>query len=187
MFTLNSKNYVTVVDYFFDYIEVSELQDTTSTSVIQALKEHFSGHGIPDTVVSDNGSQFSSQEFHEFTLSWEFNHVTSSPHHPKSNRKAESSVKIVKQFFFRKAERDRQDPWLALLDHLNTSIEGFGASPAQRLMSRRTHTLLPTAASLLRPTVNHSSVDSLQMKKQKAKFYHDRHVTQLPELEMGKK
>ena len=60
LFTLNTKNYITVVDYFSDFIEVSELQDTTSTSVIQALKEHFTRHGIPDTVVSDNGSQFSS-------------------------------------------------------------------------------------------------------------------------------
>ena len=69
LFTLHSKNYITVVDYFSDFIEVSELQDTTSTSVIKALKEQFSRHGIPDTVVSDNGSQFSSQEFHEFALS----------------------------------------------------------------------------------------------------------------------
>ena len=99
LFTLNSKNYITVVDYFSDFIEVSELQDTTSTSVIQALKEHFSRHGIPDTAVSDNASQFSSQEFHEFSLSWEFNHVSSSPYRPKSNGKAESSVKTVKQLF----------------------------------------------------------------------------------------
>ena len=184
LFTLHSKNYITVVDYFSDFIEVSELQDTTSTSVIKALKEQFSRHGIPDTVVSDNGSQFSSQEFHEFALSWEFNHVTSSPHHPKSNGKAESSVKIVKQLF-KKAERDRQDPWLALLDYRNTPTEGVRASPAQRLMSRRTRTLLPTAASLLRLTVNHSSVDSLQLKRQKVKFYHDKHVRLLPELVIG--
>ena len=84
-----------------------------------------SRHGIPDTVVLDNGSQFSSQEFHEFSLSWELNHVTSSPHDPKSNGKAESSVKIVKQLF-EKAERDRKDPWLALLDYRNTPTEGVG-------------------------------------------------------------
>ena len=178
LLTLNSKNYITVVDYFSDFIQVSELQDTTSTSVIQALKEHFSRHGIPDTVVSDNGSQYSSQEFNDFAISWEFNQVTSSPHHPKSNGKAESSVKIVKQLS-KKAERDRQDPWLALIDHRNTPTKSGGASPAQRLMSKRTRTLLPTAARLLRPTVSHSSVDSLQLKRQKAKFYHDKHVRQL--------
>ena len=88
-------------------------------SVTQALKDHLSRHGIPDTVVSDNGSQFNSQEFHEFSLSWESNHVSSSPHYPKSNGKAESSVKIVKQLF-KKAEHDRKDPWLASLDYHNT-------------------------------------------------------------------
>ena len=107
LFTLHSKNYITAVYYFSDFIEVSELQDTTSTSVIQALKEQFSRHGIPETVVSHSGSQFSSQEFHEFTLSWEFNHVTSSPHHPKSNGRTESSVKIVKQLFKKQSVTDK--------------------------------------------------------------------------------
>ena len=173
------------MDHFSDFIEASKLQDTTSTSVTQALKDHLSRHGIPDTVVSDNGSQFSSQELHEFSLSWELNHVTSSPHYPKSNGKAEWSVKIVKQLF-KKAEHDRKDPWLALLDYRNTPTEGVGASPAQRLMSRKTHTLLPTTASLLHPTVNHSSVDSLQLKRKKTKFSPDRNIMQLPELEIGR-
>ena len=148
------------------------------------LKEQFSRPGIPDTVVSDNGPQFSSQEFHEFSLTWEFNHVTSSPHHPKSNGKAESSVKAVKQLF-KKAEQDGKDPWLALLDYRNTPTEGINTSPAQRLMSLRTHTLLPTASSLLPPEVCTHSTDKLELKRQKAKFYHDRHVMPLPELEIG--
>ena len=135
-------------------------------------------------MVSDYGSQLSSQEFHEFSLSWEFSQVTSSPHCPKSNGKAELSVKIVKQLF-KKEERDRKDPWLSLLDYNNIPTEGVGASPAQRLRSRRTHTLLPTATSLQRPTVNHSPVDSLRLKRQEAKFYYDKHVRRLPELKIG--
>ena len=128
-FTLSGKNYITVVDYFSDFVEVTELEDTTSHAVIQALKEQFSRHGIPDTVVLDNGSQYSSQEFHEFSLSWEFNHVTGSPHHPKSNGKAESLVKVVK-LLFNKAKHEGKDPWLALFDYRNTPTEGIGASPA---------------------------------------------------------
>jgi len=116
------------------------------------LKEHFSRHGIPCTVVFYDGPQFSSQESHEFSLTWEFNHVTSSPHYPKLNGKAESSVKAVKEQL-EKAERDGKDPWLALLDYRNNPTEGINASPAQRLLSRRTRALLPTASSLLRPKV----------------------------------
>ena len=134
LFTVSGKNYITVVDYFSDFVEVSELEGTTSQAVIQVRKEQFSRHGIPDIVVSDNGPQFSSQEFHEFSVTLEFNHVTSSPHHPKSNDKAESSVKAVKQLL-KKAERHGKDPWLALLDYRNTPAEGINASLAQRLMS----------------------------------------------------
>lgn len=45
---------------------------------------------------------------------------------------------------FKKAYWDGKDPWLALLDHRDTPTEGVDASPAQRLMSRRTCTLVPT-------------------------------------------
>ena len=173
-----------MVAYFSDFVEVSELEGTTSRAEIQELKEQFSRHGIPDTVVSDNGPQFSSQEFLEFSVTWEFNHVISSPHHPKSNGKAETSVKAVKQLF-KKAERDGKDPWLALLDYRNTLTEEINARPAQRLMSRRTRTLLPTASSRLRPEVCTQSTEKLERKRQKAKFYHDRHAKQLPEQEIG--
>ena len=137
------------------------------------LKEQFSRHGIPDPFVSDNGPQFSSQEFHEFSLTWEFNNVTSSLHHPKSNGKAESSVKAVKQLF-KKAKRDGKDSWLAPLDYRNTISEGIDASLAQRLMSRRTRTLLPTGSSLLRPEVCTHSTEKLEWKRQKAKLHHER-------------
>ena len=53
LFTVNGKNYITLVEYFSDFVEVNEIEDTTSHAVIQVLKQQFSRHGIPDTVVSD--------------------------------------------------------------------------------------------------------------------------------------
>ena len=184
LFTVSGKTFITVVDYYSDFVEIDELSDTMSDTVIQVLKKQFSRHGIPDTVVSDNGSQFTSQEFHEFSLEWEFNHVTSSPHYPKSNGKAESSVKVVKQLF-KKAYRDGKDPWLALLDNRNTPTEGLDTSPAQRLMSRRTRTLLPTASGLLYPEVAQGTEEKIKAKREKAKYYYDRTAKKLPELEIG--
>ena len=52
-------------------------------------------------------------------------------------------------------------------------------------MSRRTRTNPPKASSLLRPEVCTQSTEKLERKRQKAKFYHDRHAKQLPELEIG--
>ena len=73
--------------------------------------------------------------------------MTSPPKHAKSNGKAESAVKVAKKIF-KKAHRDNKDPWLALLDQRNTPTQGVNSSPVQRLMSRRTRTLLPVSELL---------------------------------------
>ena len=116
-FKLHRKDYIFIVAFYSDFIEV-----------IQFLKEQFSRHGLPDILVTDNGPQFRSQEFKQFTHSWEFVHVLSSPHHQKSNRKVEAAVKHAKSLF-KKALRDNKDPWLALLDQRNTPTESLGSSP----------------------------------------------------------
>ena len=95
------------------------------------------------------------------------------------------TVKQTDKQLFKKAERDGEDPWLALLDHRNTPTEGLGTSPAQRLISRRTRTLIPTAASVLRPEIIPDSTEQLEWKRREATFYHDRIAKQLPELEIG--
>ena len=148
LFTLQSKDYIVLVDYYSDFVEVSPLKDANSKAIIKFMKAQFIRHGIADVLVSDNGPQFTSREFAEFATQWEFQHVTSSPYHPKSNGKAESAVKIVKGLF-KKANRDNKDPWLSLLDYRNTPTAGIQTSPAQRLMSRRTKTLVPIATYLL--------------------------------------
>lgn len=184
LFTLKSKDYIVLVDYYSDYIEVSPITDATSSAIIKFLKVQFSRHGIPDVLVSDNGPQYISNEFAQFAREWEFKHVSSSPYHPKSNGKAESAVKIAKNLF-KKAMQDNRDPWLALLDYRNTPTQGMQTSPAQRLMSRRTKTLVPIATSLLYPEVAEGVAAKIELKRQKAKGYYDKQVKTLPDLEIG--
>ena len=71
------------------------------------------------------------------------------PDRPWANGKVESAVKMAKNLF-RKAREDKADPYLAMLDHRNTLAKGL-LSPTQKLMSRRTKTLLPTREDLLKP------------------------------------
>jgi len=185
LFALQGRNYLVLVDYYSDFIEVDELVDgTTSTEVIQLLKHQFSRHGLPDTLVSDNGPQFACKEFNQFSTAWEFDHVSSSPLHPKANGKAESSVKIVKQLF-KKAKADGQDPLIALLNYRNTPTEGLDSSPAQRLMSRRTRTLLPTVSSLLYPQIATDVPMKIEQKRRQTKFFYDKSAKILPQIEVG--
>ena len=110
---------------------------------------YFARYGIPDMFVSDNGPQFAAQEFQRFSKTWQFQLNTTS-HFSKSNGKAENAVKEAKQLL-KKAKKDKADAYLALLAYRNTPTQGLDTSPVQRLMSRRTKTLLPTTANLLRP------------------------------------
>ena len=71
-----------VSDYYSNYIEVEHLNKATTNTVTKALKEMFARYGVPDVLVSDNGPQFSSEEFAAFAKTWRFEHITSSPHYP---------------------------------------------------------------------------------------------------------
>ena len=94
---LNGVNYVVIVDYFSRYPEVIKLRSTTSNTLIDAVKAVFSRHGIPESVHSDNGPQFSSREFAKFAASYGFKHTTSSLYFPQSNGLAERTVQTVKR------------------------------------------------------------------------------------------
>lgn len=61
LFEVKGEQYLIVVDYYSTFIEFAHLRQTTSGSVINHCRSMFSRHGIPEMVVSDNGSQFISQ------------------------------------------------------------------------------------------------------------------------------
>ena len=104
LFTYGLETFKVTVDYYSDYFELYLMQVATTESVIKATKSPFAGHGIAD-MITDNGPQYSGDQFAAFTREWEFQHTTSSPLHSQSNGKAESAVKIAKNLV-KKAKRE---------------------------------------------------------------------------------
>jgi len=139
------------VDYYSNFFEVDYLTDSTADIVVTKLKAHFARHGIPDTLVSDNGPQFSAFKFKEFSQKWGFTHVTSAPGNSRANGAAEAAVKIAKRVM-KRSVRAGEDPYLGLLNQRNTPTESVGSSPVQRLFGRRTKSDIPMTQSLLKPT-----------------------------------
>ena len=150
LFHLGQQTFLIMVDYWSNFFEVVEIHKKTAQAVITQLKVQFARHGIPEVLITDNGPEFDNQEFKNFSSQWQFEQRTSSPRYPQSNGKVENAVKTCKGLLM-KAKEDKKDPLLAILDWRNTPSEGFSTSPAQRLMGRRTRTLLPTAETLLQP------------------------------------
>ena len=166
MFELGQQQFFILVDYWSGFFEVQEVKEATSTRIISPCKVQFSRHGISDVLVTDNGTQFTSSAFSRFAKEWQFEHRTSSPYYPQSNVRAENAVKTCKSLM-KKAKVDGQDPLLALLDWRNTPTEGIGTSPVQRLMGRRTRTLLPTHENLLIPPSHKDTAAKLSAHKSK--------------------
>ena len=96
LFYWNRQDNLIVVDYYSRYWEIARLRNTTSTVVIQKLKKTFSRFGIPEVPRSDNGPQFRSRKFAEFSKNWNFIQNTSSPSHPQGNSLAERSIQTAK-------------------------------------------------------------------------------------------
>ena len=102
-----------------NFWEIHQLASTSVSTVITKLKNHFARHGCPDTVISDNGPQFSSQDFAHLSKSWKFKHRAISPGNSKANGKVEAAVKTAKQLM-----RKSKDIHLVLLDYRNTPSRG---------------------------------------------------------------
>ena len=186
IFTLYDVNYLVLIDYYSNLWEVNRLEDTKANTCIRKIKAHFARNGIPDVLISDNGSQFVSERFGKFAQMWGFEHRVSSPGHQQANGKAESAVKAAKKLI-RKAFDTGDYPYLAILAHRNTPSEGMETSPAQRLLGRRCKTLQPTTVELLRP----ESVPNWKFMSQRKKLndkqanYYNRDAKDLQPLEEG--
>jgi len=94
--------------------------------------------------MSDNGPQYSSKEFANFSKVYQF---VSSPTFPQSNGEAEHAVRTVKNLL-KKAD----DPYTALLAYRVTPVI-CGYSPAELLMNRKLCSSVPIASVQLQPTI----------------------------------
>lgn len=55
LFHLRGENYLLLVDYYSEFIEISKLADTRSETVVNHCKSQFARYGIPDILITDNG------------------------------------------------------------------------------------------------------------------------------------
>ena len=183
---MQGRTLLVVSDYYSNFIEVENITRANTSGISKALKAMFSRYGVPDVLISDNGPQFSSEEFSIFARKWGFEHVTSSPHYPQSNGKAENAVKTVKRLFS-KCRESGQSEFLALMDWRNTPTEGMSTSPAQRFLGRRCKTLLPITGSLLQPRYpTEQDAQEINKQKQRQQHYYDRHTKPLRLIATGK-
>lgn len=82
----NKNQYVLVaIDYATRYPEAVALRDIRANTVAEALWEMWTRLGIPDEVITDQGSQFSGKLMEDVNNFLQIKHRVSTPFHPQSN------------------------------------------------------------------------------------------------------
>ena len=135
--------FLVITDAHSKWIEVLPTKDTSSTATISLIRNVFSHFGLPMTLVTDNGPNFTSQEFRLFLEKNGIRHITSAPYQPSTNGQAENSVKTFKTFLKHCAGED----WRTKLDkflfqYRVTPHSTTGVSPAELLFGRKLRTVL---------------------------------------------
>ena len=159
-----------VVDVHSKWPEICIMSSTTSSKTITALRDIFARFGLPKHLVSDNGPQFSSEEFEQFLVENGVNHIRSSLYHPSTNGAAERVVQTVKQALRAGRQDGRSlEHSLAtfLLQYRTTPHATTGVSPSSLLLGRH----LRTRLDLLSPSVQ----DRVERQQRKQQEQHDKH------------
>lgn len=157
-------------DHFSDFYEISQLPSIQSSAVVQATKQHFGHHGIPHTLFMDNGSQYTSDLFKEFSKTHKFNHITS----------LLVTIQIWKVSQTTSFVQLMMWTWHSC-QCITLQLAGYTFSPAVRSLLRVLRSNLPQPITTLEP--RHSPCDKvvsdhLHCKLQKKQNY-DKHTRQL--------
>lgn len=163
---VEGKMVLVIVDAHSKWIEAIHTSTATSGAVIEACRERFAQFGLPETIVTDNGTCFVSSEFEMFLTKNGIKHITTAPYHPASNGLAERSVQIVKTGL----KREQHGTFRSRLSHVLASYRltpqtTTGKSPCELLLGRRTRSRL----DFLRP----NTADKVEQQLARQKQNHD--------------
>ena len=142
--------FLVLVDAHSKWMEAHIMSNITAPVTTDTLRSIFATHGLPDTVVSDNGPTFTSKVFKEFVEKNGIRHIRSAPYHPASNGLAERAVETLKDGL-RKMSGNTLETKLArfLFQYRITPHTTTGLPPAEMLLGRKPKSHL----DLLRPDV----------------------------------
>lgn len=135
-------NVLLLVDTYSKWIELEVMQSTTADKVLQFLDKIITTFGLPKSICTDNGPQFSAFKFIDFCKRHGIEVQKSPPYHPESNGIAERAVQTVKKTL-KKFLLDKNLRGLSFQDKINkflfkyrnTSCSSTNAAPAERVFS----------------------------------------------------
>uniref|UniRef100_A0A2N9HN86 Uncharacterized protein n=1 Tax=Fagus sylvatica TaxID=28930 RepID=A0A2N9HN86_FAGSY len=116
--TGNRRWLIVATDYFTKWVEAEPLANIRDRDSIKFVwKNIITRFGIPKTIISDNGTQFTSKPFTKYCSELGIKNVYSSPAYPQSNGQAEASNKTVLDGIKKRLE-DAKGRWVEELPNV---------------------------------------------------------------------
>ena len=168
---LEGKMFLLITDAHSRWLEIHPTSTSTSSATIELLRKSFASLGLPEVVVSDNATAFTSYEFTQFLKLNGIRHVRTPPYHPASNGLVERTVQTFKEGF-KRLMKGSLNTRLArfLFKYRMTPHSSTGVSPAELMFGRK----LRSQLDLLRPDAARAD----QQAQDRRRETHDRRAKQ---------
>ena len=163
-----------VVDAYSKWPEVFQVKAMSTEITMHRLESLFCRFGFPEVLVSDNGTQFTSQKFEAFCKERGINHLKTAPYHPQSNGQAERFVDIFKRTVSKlisEQESWESSLWEFLRTYRAIPVTHLKKSPSQLFLGRQVRTQI----DLLRPPMEKASQGKDSNYAEGMKLNFDRH------------
>jgi hypothetical protein len=169
-------------DYFTKWVEAISLKKVTSENMVEFVKKHIIYRfGIPQTITTDQGTQFTSLEFKEFAESMGIKLLNSSPYYAQANGQVEASNKIMIKIIQKKIDQ-KPKRWHSVLNEALWAYQmaprrGTQTSPYELVYWH--HAVLPWEMKL-------ESRRVVLQKDLSSKDYNDLKMNELEDLHMNR-
>ena len=158
-------NWLLLTDAYSNYPCIHQTSSTSSKATIGLLEQDFAHFGYPHTLVSDNASSFTSEEFQEWSKARGIVNLTGPPYHPATNGAAERLVQTFKKSMLKSTLPLKAALQQFLMQYRRTPL-ACGYSPSELLNGRQIRSpidiLIPSPAHQAQGRQNKQTVKAAQ-------------------------
>ena len=125
---------IVAIDYFTKWVEAEPLAKITEANTTNFMwRSIICRHGIPASIITDNGCQFDNKKVREICKQLKIIKTFSSPRHPQANGQVEAVNKTIKETLKKKLE-EKKGAWadelpLVLWAYRTTTRTATGETP----------------------------------------------------------